>query len=206
MLRLTAWGGTVGRVVTRALRTGITVGFIIGSATLFADAAAAKIDPQDAEFLASVNRSITELAGQPGPQASSTCDRIVASAINMDAVIQSALSQMWGRISLRQRTAFRAAARRWAVRDCLRQSQGNEGNPLEFLGIRQGEDGERLLATRSSKPAHTIIWHLRGSGRVRAVDVVIDGRSMILSLRDETKALLDRNSDDIDIATEILGR
>jgi hypothetical protein len=206
MLRLTAWGGTVGRVVSRARRTGVTVGFIIGSVTLFAGAAATKIDPQDAEFLASVNRSITELAGQPGPQASSTCDRIVASAINMDAVIQSALSQMWGRISLQQRTAFRAAARRWAVRDCLRQNQGNEGNPLEFLGIRQGEDGERLLATRSSKPAHTIIWHLRGSGRVRAVDVVIDGRSMILSLGDETKALLDRNNDDIDIATEILGR
>ena len=62
---------------------------------LSAGAAAAKIDPQDAEFLASVNKSITELAGQPGSQASSTCDRIVASAINMDAVIQSALSQMW---------------------------------------------------------------------------------------------------------------
>jgi hypothetical protein len=29
---------------------------------------------------------------------------------------------------------------------------------------------------------------------------------MVLSLRDETKALLDRNNDDIDIATEILGR
>jgi ABC-type transporter MlaC component len=206
MLRLRAWGGTVGRVVSRARRTGLTVGFIIGSATLFAGAAATKIDPQDAEFLASVNRSITELAGQAGPQASSTCDRIVASAINMDAVTQSALSRMWGRISPQQRIAFRAAARRWAVRDCLRRNQGNGGNPLEFLGVRQGEDGERLLATRSSKPAHTIIWHLRGSGRVRAVDVVIDGGSMILSLRDETKALLDRNNGDFDMATEILGR
>ena len=196
----------MGRVVSRALRTGVTVGFIVGSATLFAEAAAAKIDPQDADFLASVNRSITELAGQPGPQASSTCDRIVASAINMEAVAQSALSQMWGRISLQQRTAYRAAARRRAVRDCLRRNQGNEGNPLEFLGIRQGEGGEGLLATRSSKPAHTIIWHLRGSGRVRAVDVVIDGRSMISRSATKRRLFLTATVTTLTIATEILGR
>jgi hypothetical protein len=206
MLRPSTCGGPLGWVVLRALRTGVAVGFVVGGAVLFSRAAEAQTDPQVAEFLASVNRSITELVAQAGSQASLTCSRIVASDINMDAVIQSALSNMWGRLSLQQRAAFRAAAQRWAVRDCLRRNQDNGGNPLEFLGVRHGEAGERLLATRSSQPAHTVIWRLRGSGRIRAVDIVIDGRSMILSLRDETKALLDRNDGDFDMATSALGR
>jgi ABC-type transporter MlaC component len=196
----------VGCVVLRALRSGVAIGAIVGCAVLFGRAAAAQTDPQVTEFLASLNRSITELAGQAESQASSACGRIVASAINMDAVTRSALGHIWDRISSQQRAAYRAAAQRWAVRDCLRRNQDNSGHPLEFLGVRQSEADERLLATRSSEPAHTVIWRLRGSGRIRAVDVVIDGRSMILSLRDETRTLLDRNNGNIDIATGALGR
>ena len=206
MLRPSAGEKQLGWVILRALRSCVAIGAMVGCAVLFGRASAAQTDPRVTEFLASLNRTIAELAGQAGSQASSACGRIVASAINMDAVTWSALGHMRERISSQQRAAYRAAAQRWAVRDCLRRNQDNSGHPLEFLGVRQGEAGERVLATRSSAPAHTVIWRLRGSGRVRAVDVVIDGRSMILSLRDETKALLDRNNGDIDMATEALGR
>jgi len=211
MLKWRVWGETLGSVVLRALRlrtfrTGVAVGSIVVSTMLFCQAAAAQTDPPVAEFLISVNRSITELAGQPGAQASSVCRRIVASAINMDAVVRGALSHMWNRLSLQERADYRSAAQQWAVRDCVRRNRDNGGNPLEFLGVRRGEAGDRLLATRSNQPAHTVIWRLRGSGRLQAVDVVIDGRSMILSLRDETKALLDRNNGDIGMAIAALGR
>jgi hypothetical protein len=203
---LTAWNRTAGHVASFALTAAVIVGVGFGSSTIFVGAAAAKIDPQDAEFLASVNKIIAEFGAQPDASTSQACDRIVGAAINMDAVTQSAISQRWVRMSPQQRSAFRAAARRWAVRDCVRQNQGNEGNPLEFLGIKHVENGERLLATRSSKPAHTIIWRLHGGGKARAVDVVVDGRSAILSIRNETRTLLDRSNDDIDVATEMLGR
>jgi hypothetical protein len=196
----------MGSVVLPAFRTGVTMGSIICWVVLFGRAAAAQTDPQVTEFLASVNRSIAELAGQAGSQASLTCGQIVVSAINMDAVTRSALGHLWDRMTPQQRATYRVAAQRWAVRDCLRQSHDIGGHPLGFLGIRQGVAGERLLATRSSQPAHTVIWRLRGSGRVQAIDLVIDGRSMILSLRDETKALLDRNNGDIDMAIGALGR
>jgi hypothetical protein len=80
------------------------------------------------------------------------------------------------------------------------------GSPLELLGLKHVESGERLLATRSSHPAHTIVWRLPGGGKAWAVDVVVDGRSAVLSLRNETRALLSSNNDDIDIAIEMLGR
>jgi hypothetical protein len=124
----------------------------------------------------------------------------------MDAVAQSATGPIWVRMSPQQRAAFRTAARRWAIRDCIRQNQSAEGSPLVLLGLKQGEDSARLLATRSSKPAHTIVWRLHGAGKAQAVDVVVDGRSSVISLRNETKALLGRNNDDIDVATEMLGR
>jgi ABC-type transporter MlaC component len=195
----------VGCVIVRVLRTGVAANSIVMGAAFFGRAAA-QTDSQLADFLASVNRSITALPGQVAYRASLTCSQIVASAINMDAVTRSALGPMWDCISSRQRAAYRVAAQRWAVRGCLRQNQDNSGHPLEFLGVRQGEANERLLTTRSSQPSHTVIWRFHGSGRIQAVDVVIDGRSMILSLRDETKALLDRNHGDFDFVTEMLGR
>jgi ABC-type transporter MlaC component len=184
----------------------VVVGVVVGSSTGFTSAAAAEIDPRDAEFLDSVNRIIVESGAQPGAQTRQACDRIVTTAVNMDAVIQSAMGPMWVRMSPHQRAAFRAAARRWAVRDCVRQNQDNEGTPLELLGLKEGGSGDHLLATRSSRPAHTIIWRLPGVGKARAMDVVTDGRSAVLSFRNETKALLGRNNDDIDAVTEMLGR
>jgi hypothetical protein len=196
----------LGRIIARPFTACAVVGFMVAAALLVV-AAAAETDPRVAEFLASINKSITELSGRAQPQASSICGRLVASAINMDAVTDSALGHIPDRrLTVEQRAAYRAAAQRWAVRDCLRRNQDNGGNPLEFLGVRSGERGERLLATRSSEPAHTVIWRLSGSGPLRAVDIVVDGRSMSLALRDETKALIDRNNGDIDLATAMLGR
>jgi ABC-type transporter MlaC component len=206
MLKPNSLERTAGCVALRAFRTGVAMSSIICWAVLLARAAAAQSDPQVAEFLTSINRGITELAGQAGSKANLTCARIVASAIDMGAITESALGHVWDRMTPHQRAAYRVAAQRWAVGDCVRRNQDIGGNPLEFLGVRQGVAGERLLATRSNQPAHTVIWRLRGSGRVRAVDVVIDGRSMILSLRDETRALLDQNNGDIDMAIGVLGR
>ena len=77
----------MGSITACVLRRGAAIASIIGSVALYGGASAAEADPQVAEFLASVNRSITELSGRPGPQASTICGRFVASAINMDAVI-----------------------------------------------------------------------------------------------------------------------
>lgn len=198
----TAWPLTPGVSALSVLATAFAVGLIVRSSGV----AEAGMESRDAEFVASINRIITESRAQPGAQTRQACDRIVTTAIDLDAITQSAMGPMWVRMSPQQRAAFRTAAVRWAVRDCVQQNEGQEGSPLELLGLKYGESGERLLATRSSRPAHTIVWRLHGAGKAPAVDVVVDGRSAVLSLRNETKALLGRNHDDIDVATEMLGR
>jgi hypothetical protein len=164
--------------------------------------AAAQSDLRVAAFLKSVNTSITGLAGEPD----AICSRIVAFAINMDAGVENALKHAGDKLSPQERAGYRRAAERWAIRDCVRRNHDNGGTPLAFIGLRQGESGDILLATRSSQPVHNVVWRLRGAGTLRAVDVVIDGRSMGLSLRDETNALLERNGGDMNQVIEALGR
>lgn len=172
----------------------------------FIDLACGQSDPRVGDFLATVNKSIIDIAGQAEPQASAICHRTIASVMNMDAIVRDALAGLRSSMSPRQRAAYRDAAGRWAVRDCVRRNRDNQGVPLEFVGIRDGDSGERILATRSTQPAHTALWRLHGGRRLQAVDVVIDGRSMMLSLRDETNSLLGRNNGDMDKAIDALGR
>jgi hypothetical protein len=95
------------RWLRRMFVTGVAVSSIVGWAMLLDRAATAQTDPQVAEFLTSLNRSVTELPGQTGSQASLTCGRIVASAINMGAVAESALGPVWDRMTSQQRAAPR---------------------------------------------------------------------------------------------------
>jgi hypothetical protein len=168
--------------------------------------ATAQSDPQVGEFMAAVNKSITELATRSGADAASICKGITARVVNIDAVATNALGDASNRMSSRQRADYRAAALRWAVRDCVRMNGDNSGRPLTFAGLRRAQSGGLLLATRSDQPPHTVVWRLSGSDRLKAVDVIIDGRSMTIALREETTALLNRSDDNIDMAIATLGR
>jgi hypothetical protein len=200
------WPRRTGRFRRGAEQTHLTVYFVSALTSLFGLSATAQADVQIDAFLATVNKSVVALAGRPESEASSICGQIVSSAINMDAVVKGASTHIWDEMSLRQQHAYRLAAQNWAVRDCVQRNRDNSGTPLEFVGLRQGEAGEQLLATRSHQPSHMLVWRLQGDKRLSAVDLLLDGRSMVLALRDQTNLLLGRTGNDIDKAIEVLGR
>lgn len=158
------------------------------------------------EILALINKNVTALAGRSDAEAAVICGRVASTIIDMEAVVRGASPHIWGRMSPAQRDAYRAAALRWTVRHCVQRSRDNTGEPLQFVGLRDGDAGDRLLATRSDRPSHFAIWRLRGASRLRVVDLVLDGASMTLALRDETNSLLNKNNNDIDLAIASLGR
>jgi ABC-type transporter MlaC component len=168
--------------------------------------AAAQTEPRADQFMAFVNRSLTELATRSGYDAAVVCRRMTAQLVDIDAVATNALGDVSTRMSPRQRADYRAAAVRWAIRDCVRMNADNSGRPLTFAGLRRAQSGGLLLATRSDQPPHMLVWSLRGADRLRAVDLVIDGRSMTLALREEMTSLLNRNDNNIDAAIAALGR
>ena len=163
-------------------------------------------DAQITEFLATLNGSSAELSGRSTSDAAATCARIASKVMDMDVIVRNASAHVWERMSSRQRAGYRSAALNWAVRNCVQRSQGNNGAPLEFAGTRRAANGDRLVATRSSVPSHLLVWRLRGSGKPRAVDLILDGSSATLSLREETESFLERYGDDIDAMIVALRR
>lgn len=155
-------------------------------------------DAQIAEFLASLNGSRAQLTSPSSSEAAASCARIATKVMDMGVVVRNASARIWERMSSHQRAAYRSAALSWAVRNCVQRNQGSNGEPLEFAGTRRGENGDRLVATRSRTPSHLLVWRLRGSGKPRAVDLILDGSSVTFSLRKETEFLLERYGDDID--------
>lgn len=182
------------------------VGGLVASTLLCGQPAAAQTEPRIKEILAAINKSYAAIAGQSASQAGEVCNRIVSTVMDMEALTRGASTSVWDGMSPPQRDAFRAAALRWVVRTCIQRNQDSSGDPLEFVGVRPGEGGDRLLATRSNKPVHFIVWRLRGAGKLRAVDLLLDGVSLTLTLRDEMKARLEQNDNDLDKATAFLGR
>ena len=163
-------------------------------------------DPKVKEIFVLINKSIADLAGQPEAEATKVCERVIASIMDIDAVVKGGAMRIWERMTPAQRDAYGAAAQRWAARTCVQNNKDGNGTPVEFAGLRRGEGGDKLLATRSQQPTHLVIWRLRGSSKLRAVDLLLDGFSLTQQLRDETNTLLDQNNNDIDKAIVALHR
>jgi ABC-type transporter MlaC component len=168
--------------------------------------AAAQTDARMKEFIASVNKAGTDLAGKPDAQAADICRQLVTTTMDVDAIAKNASKEFSARMSAKQSAAYRDAALRWLVKNCVERNHDNRGEPIKVAGVRQGDSGEKLLATRTDEPAHFVVWHLSAGNRIRATDLDIDGVSVTLTLRDQTKSFLERSNDDLAAAIDTLGR
>jgi len=173
---------------------------------------AASIDAASSDFLSRLNDAVTGLAGKTGQDAYVSCQSYVRSLLDLDVIAQRTAAAVWDHMSLKQQSAYRAALERRAAKNCVNENANNSGKSVAFLGIRPG-GAERLLATRAEQkngePGRTVVWRLPASDTpegVRAVDVLVDGRSTVLSLRDEAKGLLDDNKGDINTMITGIGR
>ncbi len=168
--------------------------------------AEAALDPRVGEFVATIVRQTAELAGKSDAAADAICTRESAALVDLDAVAKVGAEKIWNSMSPAQREAYRGAAARWIVRKCVEQNHDNKGERPKVIGLREGGAGDRLLATQTQDPPRFAIWRLRGAKRLRIADVVLDGVSMSLTLRDQTNALLDQTNNNIDATTKAVGR
>ncbi len=120
-------------------------------AVLCAGPASAQLEADAQNFLTRVNKSVVALAGSTDAQASAACGHIMFEEVNIEAVVRSGAALVWEKMSPNQRPAYRAAVQKRAVHDCVRENRGNSGAPLQAIGVRRGEGGARLLATRSTQ-------------------------------------------------------
>jgi ABC-type transporter MlaC component len=170
--------------------------------------AAARIDPALNAFFSRVNSAVTSLAGKTGNRAYSSCLGLLRSLMDMDTVAKQAAADTWAKMTAGQRSAFQTALERRAARDCASQNKNNNGKPLTLIGVRQGSDGDRLLAIgvgQNSGAVRTAIWRIPKHS-ARAVDLLLDGQSTVLSLRDQFHDILDDVDGNVGAAIDALRR
>lgn len=163
-------------------------------------------DAKIKQIVSLITRYGQELAGQSDAAASEICARSSASLMDLDAVVKVSAEDVRDRMTPAQRDAYRGAALGWIIRRCVQENRDNKGENPQVMGVRRGESGDRLLALKTETPPHFVIWRLRGDEKPRVVDVVMDGVSMALTLRDETNALLGQDDKDIDAMIKALAR
>jgi len=184
--------------------------FLVAPALLVG--AYAESDPAIVEFVGQVSRSAQAIAVEPNQgRAYAMCLDLLRAVVDLDAMASVASAGAWDRMNPRQQGRYRSAFERRLARDCLFRSGEYGGGALSLVGVRGGERGDRLVATRveaSGEAGRNVIWRLRSEagGRLRAVDILLDGRSILIAMRDAAKNALDRGSGDVEALIRSLGQ
>ena len=168
----------------------------------------AQDDPAVRDFIARVNRAVYSLAGKSGTAAETACHGLLRSLLEVDSIAQRAAAGVWERMSGAQKARYLLATEGRMAHECVLQNRNNSGAPVVFVGLRSASGGDWLLATRvdqKNSVARTVVWRL-GKGGARARDLLVDGRSTLLTLRQEVSDTLDRTNGDLDALIQTLGR
>jgi ABC-type transporter MlaC component len=163
----------------------------------------AQVDQAVADFLGGLNHTVSLFAGKGSDGAQAFCGSVINASFDFDAMARETSAGAWDRMSAPQRQAYHTAFLRRVERDCAFMSARSGGEVLRLVGTRTTDGGDRLVATQVTEDGQNgrvIVWRVRPDARkrLRAVDVIVDGRSMAIGIHDEAKAALDRNDGNID--------
>jgi ABC-type transporter MlaC component len=170
----------------------------------------AQTDQAVLEFLNGINDKISlfSLGGNEN-RTGEFCVTVIGSFFDFGAMARVTSVGTWDRMNPNQQRAYRVAFLGRVRRDCVYRNSDFSREPLTFVGTREGLGGDRLIATQASKegqPGRTIVWRTRpdSKGRLRGVDLIVDGRSLAITARDEAKAILDHGDGNIDVLIKSL--
>jgi ABC-type transporter MlaC component len=180
------------------VRTVASVGFLI-SILGFSVPATAQSDAGISEFVAYLDSSVRAVQNRAGAQ--SRCRDLMSRLMDVDLMARAAVKDAWNHMSPQQRTSYRAAFQDKMVSECLRVTRENRAEKVTLAGVRAVSGDDRLVTTRfggEGEGGRTVTWRVRGGSRVRAVDIVANGRSAVLSARQEYSRVLETNKGNVD--------
>jgi ABC-type transporter MlaC component len=137
------------------------------------------------------------------------CRDLMLRILDLDGMGRAAAAAAWDKMTQSQRSAYQPAFERRLLSDCARPIRDYRGEPVALAGVRSADDGERLVAVRlgsENDPSRIITWRVRGEavGTLKAVDIIVDGRSTVINMRNEFSAVLESQNGDIDALVEFL--
>jgi phospholipid transport system substrate-binding protein len=156
------------------------------------------------DLVQQISAEMTRLvnSGRSGPQLYGEFERILARYADMPAVAASVLGQPWRSATAAQKSAFVSTFQSYLARKYGRQFEEYRDARIQVTGGRDAGRAGVLVNTQVVRPGRETIavdWQIseRG-GSPRAVNLVIEGVSMLANERAEIGAMLDAQRGSID--------
>jgi len=179
------------------------LGLIAAAALIAAPALAAATDRATA-LVETLAADLTRLvnSGRSGGQLYGEFERLLARYADMPAVSASVLGPPWRSASSGQRQAFIAAFQSYLARKYGAQFDEYRNARIEVTGAKDAGRAGVLVLTRVVRPGQEAIavdWQIsERSGQARAVNLVIEGVSMLATERAEVGAMLEASRGSVD--------
>lgn len=185
----------------RSLRYGTAIALVA-----VASPAIGLTDPAISDYMARWDASVRAIRAQrAGGDAKvlAACLQILGWAFDLDAMAETASAGAWARMSPAQQDRFESAFRRKIAGDCVSRAHDDRGQPMTVLGVRSNAKGERLATAHVGFPDETgqnLTWrlHLAKDKTWRAIDLVVDGHSLVANERDKNAGVLQGSDGSID--------
>jgi ABC-type transporter MlaC component len=191
----------------RIATTSALVGSIIAVLSL---AGPAQSDAAVDEFVGRVNATIGSVKPNDASGARAACSRLVQQAFNLDAMAPVTSAGTWAKMNAAQKKSYREGLAERAADDCGDRRKEFAGQSMKLVGVREGKSGDLFVAVRAMKQGgngRTLIWQVRadGGGRLRAIDLSVNGRSLALSAQRDAKAVLQKSGGDLQALIRSVG-
>lgn len=176
--------------------------------------AALVVDPGIGAFVQhweSASRSIKSIPRNNKERIAAACRELTAEAFDFDGMARGTFADIWARIAAAPRQSLASTLENKAVSNCVDHVQDYGGAPFAILGVRTTDDGDRLatanVRSASGRNVH-VTWRLRPADpdHWKAVDLIVEGRSMRAHVRDEFNRVLASRRGNLPAAIELMGR
>lgn len=199
------------RLQTLSLLRNLAIAVIVSAAAPLA--AHAQGNDAAEQFVTQLAGSVGALHAQSGDTAHlyQGCHDLMAQILDIPEMARAASGAAWDTMTQQQRAAYLPAFEHRVLSECLRPIQDYNGAPLALIGVRTADNGELLVAVRFSTaedPDKIVTWRLRkeSGDMLKAVDIIVNGSSMIAKMRDDFAAVLQGQSGNVDALIEFLRR
>ncbi len=186
------------QISERMTRRGVLAGLLAGAVVLMLPRmASANATDRAKTLVAGISGELSALltSGRGEAQMYAEFERLLARYGDMPAVAAASLGPPWRGASAAQRQAYVAAFQSYLARKYGRQFREFRGVGIDVTGARDAGNAGVLVntvVTRPGQPSIAVDWQIsERSGSPKAVNIIIEGVSMLANERAEIGAMLE---------------
>jgi ABC-type transporter MlaC component len=189
------------------------VAIMLGWFACMASASGQVSDATGLNFVGRLNTAIKKATATTGDlrvAAQRLCEDLGDSTLDLEAMMKTASADTWERMDASQSEAYRAAFRKHLMKDCARNAADYLRTTVELAGVRSLPAGEKIIGTRrqGADDGKILMWKVRSreAGKLMVTDLLVEGRSAMLALREQASLANERNPGDVSALIDALER